>query len=53
MPFANLSELFGSLGLLSIVILVILSIFSVVSWGIIVNKFRLFQQINKEEAQFL
>lgn len=53
MPFANLSELFGSLGLLSIVILLILSIFSVVSWGIIVNKFRHFQQINKEEAQFL
>ena len=53
MPFANPSELLGSLGLLSIVILMILSIFSVVSWGIIVNKFRQFQKINQEEAQFL
>ena len=53
MPFANPSELLGSLGLLSIVILMILSIFSVVSWGIIVNKFRQFRKINQEEAQFL
>jgi biopolymer transport protein TolQ len=53
MPFANPSELFGSLGLLSIVILLILSIFSVVSWGIIVNKIRQFRKINQEEAQFL
>lgn len=53
MPFANPSELLGSLGLLSIVILMILFIFSVVSWGIIVNKFRLFRQINQEEARFL
>jgi len=53
MPFANPSELLGSLGLLSIVILMILSIFSVVSWGIIVNKFRRFRQINQEETQFL
>ena len=53
MPFANPSELFGSLGLLSIVILMILSIFSVVSWGIIINKVRQFRQINREEARFL
>ena len=53
MPFANPSELLGSLGLLSIVILMILSIFSVVSWGIIVNKFRQLRKINQEEAQFL
>jgi biopolymer transport protein TolQ len=53
MPFANPSELMGSLGLLSIVILLILSIFSVVSWGIILNKFRRFRQINQEEALFL
>jgi biopolymer transport protein TolQ len=53
MPFANPSELLGSLGLLSIVILMILSIFSVVSWGVIVNKLRQFRQINQEEAQFL
>jgi biopolymer transport protein TolQ len=50
---ANPSELFGSLGLLSIVILLILSIFSVVSWAIIVNKVRRFGRIRKEEAQFL
>ncbi len=53
MPFANPSELLGSLGLLSIVILFILSIFSIVSWGIIVNKYRQFRQINQEDAQFL
>ena len=53
MPFADPAELFGSLGLLSIIILMILSVFSVVSWGIIVNKFRRFRQINQEEAQFL
>jgi biopolymer transport protein TolQ len=53
MPFANPSELLGSLGLLSIVILFILSIFSIVSWGIIVNKYRQFRQINKEETRFL
>lgn len=53
MPFANLSELLGSLGLLSIIILAILGIFSVVSWGVIVNKFRHFRQIDMEEAKFL
>jgi biopolymer transport protein TolQ len=53
MPFADPAELFGSLGVLSIVILAILSVFSVVSWGIIVNKVRRFRQINQEEAQFL
>lgn len=53
MSFANPSEILGSLGLLSIVILMILSIFSIISWGIIINKFRQFRQINKEEAQFL
>ena len=53
MSFANPSEILGSLGLLSIIILMILSIFSVISWGIIINKFRQFRQINKEEAQFL
>ena len=53
MPFANPSELLGSLGLLSIVILIILSIFSIVSWGIIINKFRQFRQIRKEEVRFL
>jgi len=53
MSFANPAEIFGSLGLLSIVILMILATFSVISWGIIVNKFRQFRQINQEEAQFL
>ena len=53
MPFASPSELLGSLGLLSIVILLILSVFSIISWGIIVNKFRQFRKINQEEAQFL
>jgi biopolymer transport protein TolQ len=50
---ANPAELLGSLGLLSIVILLVLSVFSVVSWGIIVNKFRRFGRIRHEETQFL
>lgn len=50
---ANPTELIGSLGLLSIVILLILSVFSVISWGIIVNKVRRFGRIRQEEAQFL
>ena len=53
MSFANPTELFASLGWLSIFILVILGIFSIVSWGVIVNKFRSFRRINQEEAQFL
>ncbi len=53
MSFDNPSELFASLGWLSIVILLILTVFSVMSWGIIVNKFRRFRQINQEESQFL
>lgn len=50
---ANPSEFFGSLGLLSIVILFVLSIFSVISWGIIVNRLRRFGRIRQEESQFL
>ena len=50
---ANPSEFFASLGLLSIVILFVLSIFSVISWGIIVNRFRRFNRIRQEESQFL
>ena len=53
MPFSNPVELLGSLGLLSIVILLILSVFSIVSWGVIVNKYRQFRRINQEEARFL
>lgn len=53
MYFANPSELFGSLGVLSIVILLILGVFSVMSWGIIVNTFRRLRQVNLEEAHFL
>lgn len=54
MSFAsNPSELFGSLGLLSIVILLVLLIFSVTSWGIIVNKLRRFGHIRQEELKFL
>jgi biopolymer transport protein TolQ len=50
---ANPSEFVGSLGFLSIAILFVLSIFSVISWGIIVNKFRRFGRIRQEESQFL
>ena len=53
MIFADPMELLGSLGSLSIVILLTLAIFSVVSWAIIVQKWRRFKVIEEEETQFL
>ncbi|MGB0910889.1 MAG: MotA/TolQ/ExbB proton channel family protein [Nitrospirales bacterium] len=53
MIFADPMELLGSLGSLSIVILLTLAIFSVVSWAIIVQKWRRFSVIEQEETQFL
>ena len=53
MLFADPMELFSSLGSLSIVILLTLAIFSVVSWAIIVQKWRRFRTIEEEETQFL
>ena len=53
MSFGNPIELLGSLGWLSLVILLILGMFSILSWGIIVFKFRRFSQINREDAEFL
>ncbi len=46
-------ELFGSLGTISIIVLLILLVFSVLSWGIILYKWRLFRLIKTEERQFL
>lgn len=46
-------ELFGSLGTISISVLLILLAFSVFSWGIILNKWRMIRRIKKEERQFL
>lgn len=46
-------ELFGSLGTISIIVLLILLVFSVLSWGIILHKWRLFRLIKTEERQFL
>ncbi|MDR4501196.1 MAG: MotA/TolQ/ExbB proton channel family protein [Nitrospirales bacterium] len=53
MLFADPMELFSSLGSLSIVILLTLAIFSVVSWAIIVQKWRRFRVIDEEDTQFL
>ena len=46
-------ELFGSLGTISIIVLLILLAFSVLSWGIILYKWRMFRLIKTEERQFL
>ena len=46
-------ELFGSLGTISIIVLLILLVFSVLSWGIILYKWRMFRLIKTEERQFL
>ena len=46
-------ELFGSLGTISIIVLLILLVFSVISWGVILYKWRLFRLIKTEERQFL
>ena len=53
MIFADPMELLSSLGSLSIVILLTLTIFSVVSWAIIVQKWRRFSVIEREESKFL
>ena len=49
---SNPIELIGSLGTVSIVVLLILLFFSVFSWAIIVSKWRTFQAMHQEEAQF-
>lgn len=46
-------DLFGSLGTISIIVLLILLAFSVLSWGIILYKWRMFRLIKTEERQFL
>lgn len=46
-------ELFGSLGTISIIVLLILLVFSVLSWGIILYKWRLFRLIKTQEREFL
>ena len=53
MVFADPSEFIGSLGALSIVILLVLAIFSIVSWGIIIHKWRGFKVIEEDELRFL
>ncbi|WP_454064083.1 MotA/TolQ/ExbB proton channel family protein [Candidatus Nitrospira salsa] len=53
MLFADPMELLSSLGSLSIVILLTLAIFSVVSWAIIVHKWKRFRTIEEEDTQFL
>lgn len=46
-------EFFGSLGAVSIFVLLTLLVFSVVSWAIIIYKWRVFRLADVEEAQFL
>ena len=53
MLFADPTEFIGSLGGLSIVILLVLAGFSIVSWGIIIHKWRNFKAIEEQEQQFL
>ena len=53
MLFADPTEFIGSLGALSIVILLVLAMFSIVSWGIIIHKWRNFKAIEEQEQRFL
>ena len=53
MLFADPTEFIGSLGALSIVILLVLAVFSIVSWGIIIHKWRNFKAIEEHEQRFL
>ena len=46
-------ELLGSLGTISLIVLLILLGFSVISWGIILYKWRTIRLLKKEERQFL
>ena len=46
-------ELLGSLGTISLIVLLILLGFSVISWGIILYKWRMIRLLKKEERQFL
>ena len=46
-------EFLGSLGTISIVILLVLLLFSVASWAIIIDKWRLFRLVAREEREFL
>ncbi len=53
MLFSDPIELIGSLGALSIFILLVLAFFSIVSWAIIIFKWRRFKAIEEDEQRFL
>lgn len=53
MLFSDPFELIGSLSTLSIFILLVLAFFSIVSWAIIVYKWRRFNAIEEDEQRFL
>lgn len=44
---------FGSLGRVSIIVLLVLLLFSVVSWAIILYKWRILRSVDEEEQRFL
>jgi biopolymer transport protein TolQ len=50
---SNPVEIIQSLGTVSIFVLLILLVFSVVSWGVIVYKWRMFQAMDRDEEEFL
>ena len=53
MLFSDPVELIGSLSTLSLLILLVLAFFSIVSWGIIIYKWRRFKAIEEDEQRFL
>lgn len=53
MSFGDPLALIDSMGTLSLVILAILSLFSIISWAIILYKWRRFRWVDKDEQQFL
>ncbi|HEY5626740.1 MAG TPA: MotA/TolQ/ExbB proton channel family protein [Nitrospira sp.] len=49
----GVAGLFGSLGTVSKVVLLLLFVFSVVSWAIILFKWRMFRTVDREDQQFM
>lgn len=49
----GMTELLGSLGIISIAVLVVLLGFSVFSWGIVFYKWKIYKAVDRQEMEFL
>ncbi len=52
-PSLNVLDLIAQSGIVAKVVLAILLLFSIISWGIILDKLRAFRRLRKESQQFL